>query len=210
MAIYSTFFLSAPDQLHPGFPEWRLPLPQPVTRKTINPFTREDMTIQTRAPEWDDVDPNDPLFPEMAVVAIEGDYQAYLERRLPPFIQSQPHWCSKGLTLVELDPLIGIVTGIDETRLETPLYAHPSLGSGIDQFPNDFLEHLTAADEAAITAIAEKWAATMSTPEYTHSIDGNRLSEGWTVEDASGILSNIAELARRQEAGQSMYLLTEA
>ena len=210
MAIYSTFFLSAPEQLHSGFPGWKLPLPQPVTRSTINPFTLEKMTIETRAPEWDDVDPDDLPFPDMAVVAIEGDYQAYLEQRLPPFIQSQPHWCSKGLTLVELDPLIGIVTGIDEKRLETPLYAHPSLGSWIAQFPSDFFEHLTAAEEAAITAVAEKWAATMSTPEYTHSMDGNRLSEGWTVEDASGILSNITELARRQEPGQSLYLLTEA
>jgi len=49
VAIYSTFFLSEPRELPSGFPGWKLPLPEPVTRKSVNPFTREEMTITTRS-----------------------------------------------------------------------------------------------------------------------------------------------------------------
>lgn len=210
MAIYSTFFLCKPDKLLAGFPAWKLPLPEPVTRTSINPFTRQEMTITSRAPEWDDFDPQDMEMPDYQVVAIEGDYQTYLEQRIPPFVQSQPHWCSKNLTSVELGQLVSAATGGDEARLTTPLYAHPSLGAGIDQFPVAFTETLIAADESMLRSIAERWAAAMSTPEHTHSVSGKRLYDDWSIDDALALLSPIAQLAMRQAPSQSMYLLYEA
>ena len=47
MAIYATFFLCEVEQLQNGFPGWKLPLPDPVVRKVMNPFTREGRTITT-------------------------------------------------------------------------------------------------------------------------------------------------------------------
>ncbi|MCE9527313.1 MAG: hypothetical protein K8R36_14800 [Planctomycetales bacterium] len=209
MAIYSTFFLCEPGQLQTALPGWRLPLSPPVTRKAINPFTKKEMTIYSREPEWEDVDPNKFELPEMTVVAIEGDYAAYLEGRIPPFVQSQPHWCAKNLTSVELEPLVSIFTDSADAKLETALYAHPSLLSGIEQFPGQFLVTLRAAGKEEINAIAEKWAAEMSTPDYTHSMGGDRIQDDWTVEDALSMMTPIVELARKAKTGQSMYLLLE-
>jgi hypothetical protein len=209
MAIHSTFFLCDPAQLPTRFPGWKLPLPEPVTRKSIDPFTREEITITTRAPEWDDFDPAEMRL-DYQVVAIYGDYETYLEQRIPPFVQSQPHWCTNNLTGVELKPLVAVASGIEETELESALYAHPSLGAGIEQIPSDFVAHLKAADDSSLRAIAEKWATRMSTPEYTHSVSGNRLYNDWAVDDALSILMPIAALAGQQTGDQSMYLLWEA
>lgn len=209
MAIYSTFFLAEPNQLPPAFPDWKLPLPEPVTRTSVNPFTREEVTIATRAPEWEGFDPERMDFPDPQVVAIEGDYQTYLENRIPPFVQSQPHWCAKNLTNVELDPLVAAATGLDDAKLESALYAHPALGCVIEQFPEHFVAHLKAAADADLSAIARQWAARMSTPEYTHSVSGDRLHDDWSLEDAVNLVNPIAQLVRRHADGQSLYLLIE-
>jgi hypothetical protein len=210
MAIYTTFFLCEPRDLPAAFPGWKLPLTQAVTRTTVNPFTREEITVETHEPEWDDVDPNELRIPEMGVVAIEGDYGSYLQQRLPPFVQTQPHWCAKGFTSVELKPLVAAATDIEDPKLEYALYAHPSVSATLEQLPDDFVGCLKAADEAELNSIAQKWAATMSTPEYTHSVSGERLEDDWTVDDALSGLRPIAELAKQQHNDQSMYLLTEA
>ena len=58
--------------------------------------------------------------------------------------------------------------------------------------------------------LARRWAARMSTPEYTHSADGSeRLADDWTVEDAKSILEPLSELAKKTVAGHQMYLLLE-
>ena len=52
MAIYSTFFVAAPDLLLTGFQGWKLPLEKPVTREITN-FFGEKKTIETREPLWE-------------------------------------------------------------------------------------------------------------------------------------------------------------
>ncbi len=209
MAIYSTFFLTEPAQLALAFPEWKLPLPEPVTRTTINPFTREEMTITTRAPEWDNFDPDNMEFPDSQVVAIQGDYETYLENRIPQFVQSQPHWCAKNLTNVELEPLIAAATGSRDPKLASALYAHPALGCGLEQFPHDFTGRVSSASNDDLHTIAERWAKTMSTPDYTHSVSGDRLSDDWSVDYALSILNPIVTLAKQHSAGQSLFILIE-
>lgn len=209
MAIYSTFFLAEPSQLPIAFPDWKAPLPEPVTRTTVNPFTREEMTTTTREPEWDDLDPDSMEFPEPQVVAVQGDYRTYLEQRIPPFVRSQPHCCAKNLTLVELEPLIAAATGAADLRLESPLYAHPALSCGLEEFPDDFLIRLKSAKDADLVTIAQQWATTMSTPAYTHSVSGDRLSDGWSCDDALILLKPIADLVKQHAVGQVLYLLTE-
>ena len=208
MAIYSTFFLANAEQLPPAFPDWKQPLPEPVTRTTLNPFTREEMTITTRAPEWDDFDPNSMAFPTPQVVAIEGDYQAYLENRIPPFVQTQPHWCAKNLTNVEIEPLVDAATGSDGARLESALYAHRALGCGLEMLPDTFSNAvLDAAND--ITAVADKWAKAMSHPDYTHNGLGDRIMDDWTTDQALSILNPIVELLQQRSGSQSLYLLIE-
>jgi hypothetical protein len=105
MAVYSTFFLCAPERLPGGFRGWKLPLREPVIRKTFNPFTRKEMTTTTRAPEWDDADLDEAQPRKHRVVAVSGRYEAFLEGRIPPFVQSLPHRCSKNLISIDLEPL---------------------------------------------------------------------------------------------------------
>src|SRR5262245_26111796 len=105
MAIYTTFFLCTPEELPGGFPGWRLPLAESVRREVYNPFTGKLSVIETREPEWPDDDSEEPER-EYQVVAIQGSYKDYLEGRLPPFVRACPHWAAKGLTEVDLDPLI--------------------------------------------------------------------------------------------------------
>jgi len=209
LAIYSTFFLAQPDQLPVAFPDWKPPLPEPVTRKSINPFTREEMTITTCAPEWEGFDPDNMAFPAPQVVAIEGDYQTYLENRIPPFVQSQPHWCAKNLTNVELEPLVAAATGAPDTKVESALYAHPAIGCGLEQIPDDFIARVKPPSDADLQAIAEQWAKTMSTREHTHSVSGDRLSDDWSVDDALRLLNPIVELLKQHSDAQSLYLLIE-
>src|SRR4051794_24414788 len=105
MATYTTFFLASADELATGFPSWKAPLPVPVERSMRNPFTGKTTTIMTSEPEWtDEAEPIVP--PQKTVVAIEGDYGDYLESRLPAFVRARAHWATKGLTELELGPLL--------------------------------------------------------------------------------------------------------
>ncbi|MCA9007534.1 MAG: hypothetical protein KDA70_19840 [Planctomycetaceae bacterium] len=210
MAIYTTFFLSEPEELLAGFPGWKLPLPTPITRRSFNPFLREETWITTREPEWDDFVPEDMEIPDYQIVAINGDYESYLENRIPPFVRSKPHWCGKNLTSVEIEPLVASAIDADGIRLESALYAHPSLCAGIEQFPDEFLAQIKNVDDISSRSIAEKWAARMSTPEFTHSVNGERLYNDWNVEDTMEILQPLVDLAKQQTDGQSMFLLMEA
>ena len=105
MAIYTTFFLCKPEELLGGFPGWRSPLVQPVRREFRNPFTGEVSVVETCEPEWPD-EANAELDRGHQVVAVQGRYEDYLESRLPPFVRARPHWAAKGLTEVEVDPLL--------------------------------------------------------------------------------------------------------
>jgi hypothetical protein len=168
------------------------------------------MRIETRAPDWPDVDPTELEMPKVRVVAIhQGDYNTYLEQRIPPFVQSHPHWCSKNLTSLELTPLVE-AAGIENADLEAALFCHPSRIASLEQFPADFLAALKSADTSALHAIAEQWASEMSTPDYTHSIDGERLTEDWTTEEAMSLMQPITKLVQMQDGRQNLYLLVEA
>jgi hypothetical protein len=203
VAVYSTFFVAAPDALRSGFPGWKLPLDKPVQRD-ITDFFGEKRTIETREPLWDDVVPGQEPVPEYSVVAIEGDYAAYLEARLPALVRKAPHWCSKGLTNVEVDPVGELTDG--KPALEEALFAHPSRSAHLLVFRQSIVDGILKSPQE----LGQKWAARMSTPEYTHSADGsNRLQDDWSVDDALGILRPLSDLATKATPGQRLYLLLE-
>jgi hypothetical protein len=208
MALYSTIFLCNPQQIAPGFPGWVPPLPKPVKRQIKNLFTGETLAVETREPEWPDSEDAEPLDREYHVVAIDGNYEDYLEGRLPPFVRGQPHWAAKDLTEIELSPLAQALCV--EPRFQCPLYAPPSSGSALRELPSEMPPKLASLDERALDTVAGKWAATMSTPEYTLSVSGVKLNDGWTSSEAMAILRPIVAIARKASGGQRMYLLIEA
>jgi hypothetical protein len=131
MAIYSTFFLCKSEELQGGFPEWRLPLVQPVGREVVNPFTGEVSTIETCEPEWPDCDAEDVEDASFGIVAIQGNYADYLEERLPLFVRTRPHWRAKDLTQIELTPL-GDAANV-RLALEDALFSPPWSGAMLEQ-----------------------------------------------------------------------------
>lgn len=207
VAIYTTFFLCGPQQLASGFPGWLPPLPKPVKRQFNNPFTGETTTVETREPEWPESEDAEMMDREYQVVPIEGNYEDYLEGRLPQFVQQQAHWAAKGLTEIELTPLAEAL-GV-EAKFECPLYGPPSSGAVLQELPSELVPKLGSLDHGGLRLVAKKWAAIMSTPEFTHSASGRRLNDGWALSDAIEILQPLVDLAR-QAAGQRMYLLIEA
>ena len=207
MAIYSTFFVCEPQELVAGFPGWRSPLPTPVRREFKNPFTGKTTVVETRKPDWPPDHDAEEIGREYQVVAGKGNYEDYLESRLSSFVRAQPHWCSKDLTQVELTPL-SQAAGV-EMSLECPLYGPPSLGAMLQQVSPSLCEKLLAFDFADLEAVARAWAMAMSAPEYTHSVTGIKLSDGWTTSEAMSLLKPIADLARQAVGEKGMYVLTE-
>lgn len=209
MAIYSTFFLSTSEQLAAAFRDWKPPLPEPITRQIRNPFTGEEETVTTCVPDWDDEADAEFDLPEYRVVQIEGRYEDYLESRLHPHVAQQPHWCSKGIMGLELEELFTLMAG-HKTHLETPLYGPPTVSSSLQELPDGQIRTLVDADEAEVERLADGWAKVMSTPEHTHSANGERLYEGWTTATAMSLMQPLIDLAKRGEQGDSVYLMIEA
>jgi hypothetical protein len=202
MAIYSTFFVAAPDALLSNFPGWKPPLDKPVQRE-VELFGEKEI-IETREPLWDDVQPDESQRPEYSVVAIEGDYATYLEQRLPSFVRASPHWCTKGLTNVELDPLGKLTDG--EPAVIPALFSHPSHSAIIQEVRGPVVKQISRSPHE----LAGKWAARMSTPDYTHSADGSlRLNDDWSVDDVAAILKQLVELAKKADETKRLYLLLE-
>jgi hypothetical protein len=204
MAIYTTFFLADPKQLVGGFPGWKLPLPVPVRREFRNPFTKQLVTVESREPEWPE-QPESPIVPQYRATAIKGRYEDYLEERLPPFVSANPHWAAKGLTDIELEPLLNAI-GVS-TKLESAIYAPPSSSAVLLELPTGFLSKVLECDQGEAT---KRWASEMSTQAFTHSASGRKLKDGWTAEQASQILTPIISLARKANSNHRMYLLIEA
>ncbi len=201
MAVYSTFFVAMPEELLSGFPGWKLPLQNPVKRD-LTDFFGQKLTIETCEPEWEDVLRDEE--PEQGVVAVEGDYLAYLEARLPVFVREALHWCCKSLTDVEINPLGELIDG--KPALEEGLFAHPSRNAHIMVMRPLIVHELLKAP----LQLAPKWAELMSSPGYTQSADkSDRVQKGWSVEDALSILDPLGELARKSQPGQRLYLLLE-
>ena len=61
-----------------------------------------------------------------------------------------------------------------------------------------------------LEALAVSWAARLSTDDYTHSLTGTKLNDGWATSEAMQALQPIAALASHATPDQRMYLLIEA
>jgi len=161
------------------------------------------MIFPSREPEWDDVDPD---ASEVRTASTGYDDASHFERRISPF-ESLPHLCSKGLTNVEMEPLVAAILNIEEQDLEPALYAHPSFGQSIVGFPEAFVRSLQSAAESILRKFAESSSAKMWAIENGLSGGSKANRDFWTTDQALTILKPIAELARQRTSCQSMYLL---
>src|SRR5687768_15677660 len=135
MAIYTTFFVAWPGDLPAGFPGWKLPLTVPVRREFRNPFTKELVSVDTREPDWP-AEEEPVAMPQHRAVVTQGRYEDYFENRLPPFVRAREHWAAKGLSDIEIEPLLRAVRV--DIELHSPIYAPPSSGAVLKEFPADF------------------------------------------------------------------------
>jgi hypothetical protein len=79
----------------------------------------------------------------------------------------------------------------------------------LDEVNHNLVIELATADDQALEAIAARWAATMSTPDYTHSVTGEKLEDGWSTADALDVLRPLVGLVRQASSEQRLYLLVE-
>ena len=206
MAIYSTLFLASSGDLSSLFPGWKQPLTEPREIVHRNPFTGEERIITSTQPDWEDE--AEAKLPELNVAVIEDNYLDYLEKRIPNTIQAIPHICSKGFTHIEYEPLskkLGIVP-----LLEPAFYGPPSAGAVVMVFNDPFQEKLADLDEVEATDIAMHWAKEMSSPQYTHTEEGEQIADGWTTDFAISILGPLKTIAMDGWHNKlNLYLLIE-
>jgi hypothetical protein len=200
MTMYSTLFLAEPSALAPAFQTW---LTCHSQKRNVAgwPSANEDNR------EIAETESNRRT-PDRAIRSPDS-YPGYLELRIPTFVQNQSHWCAKNLCSVELNPLILAATGVDTLKLESALVFRETASAILEVFPNDFVVSLQRASEFVIRHGAAKWAAMMSTPQFTHSVSGVRVEDDWTVEGALHLLRPIVELSRAKTNNQHLYLLVE-
>lgn len=135
---------------------------------------------------------------------IVGSYSDYLEARLPDAVANAPHWATKGLTSVELDPLGAIVDA--RPSMQVALFGPPPQSCVIYEFRKEVLSAILASPDE----FARRWAAEMSTTVHTHSQTGVRVSPDWAIEDALRIIEHLRALMEESADSASLYLLIES
>jgi len=198
MAIYSTFFALSAAALTLAFPGWKPPLSQSESRVVSTLWGKT--TIQTREPHFESFTGslNSPK-----VTVGNGRYSDYLESRLPEVIVKAPHWTTKALTPVELDPLGILVDG--KPALQEALFSPPSEGSVVYEVRKDVLRAIASSPDE----FARQWAKEMSTPKYTRSQAGIRVAPDWKTEEALKIIRELVALLQTVHDDASVYLLLE-
>ncbi len=199
MAIYTTFFVMSAATLTSAFPGWKPPLPEPETRVVTDLFGTR--TVRTREPRFEPPAATSERTP--TIQTLRGDYNAYLEARLPDAVAKAPHWATKGLTPLELDSLGELIDRLPATQ--QALFGPPPHDAVIFEIRKDVLRAISASP----ADVARKWAAEMSKPARTHSQTGRRVSPDWSMEDALQIVQKICALAAKSPGGTSLYLLME-
>jgi hypothetical protein len=202
MAVYTTVLAATASELDSAFPGWRKPLPKPVKKTRINPFTKKPQTYESWEPE--DVVSDDLNKPGPGVVQIHGDYQTYLRERLPARLKTLPMLAAKGVLSTHVEQLLAAVAGRAEERLLPAMFppgGSAATGKTLDVFPAWGIEALAELVDDALPSIGEQLA----------TAEGWFADEGWTPRDCSSLLGELRRMALNAREGQrSLYLLTEA
>lgn len=209
MAIYSTFFACEAGAIGGVLPEWKAPLAVAAPRAVRDPFTGKSKTVMSDEPQWDEPEkagwmgralsalglrqPALAAPPAMTVVSVPaGDYDGYLESRLPAGVRALPHYCAKGITALEMEAL-GTALGVSPA-LQTALYARPPSPATLDRLDAALTSALASLDAERRRTLSERWAEALS----------GELSPGVAAELLEGV-GHVAQAA----SASALYLLVE-
>jgi hypothetical protein len=201
MAVYTTFFAAQPSDLAGAFPGWRQPLPSPVKRTRVNPFTKKPQTYDSWEPE--DIEPGPARAANPRVVPIRDDYQTYLRERLPAAMRTWPQLPTKGVLSPHVEQLLAVVGGRAEERVVPALFPPGGSASGttLDVLPAWAIEALASVRSEAVRSLGQQLA----------TAEGWFADESWAREDCAGLIESLNTLAlKARDGARRLYLLTEA
>jgi len=199
MATYSIFFFCAPEKLLGCFPGWKPALKTSVMKAIKNPFTGKVTEFESFEPEWSD---DERAFPQVdRDVDLGGDYQDYLESRVPESVRPLAHLCLKQLTNTELEELHFVATGV-RTTFSMPIYSPPGSELILFQIPDELVSRLRGEE---LRKLSDAWAARMSEPEHTR-----KGAEQHYLQTSTGeTLEMLAALCGKRQDGESLYVLVD-
>jgi hypothetical protein len=202
MAVYTTFFAATAIELEAAFSGWMKPLSKPVKKTSINPFTKQPVTYDS----WEPEEASRPAPPAArpVVVAMRGDYQAYLRNRLPSGLQALPNLAAKGVLSTHVEQLLAVVAKRAEEPLLPALFppgGSAATGKTLDVLPGWGVEAIASLRTDALPVQGEALA----------TAEGWFADEGWAAKDCTGLLGELRDLAARAFGERrALYLLTEA
>ena len=203
MAIYTTFFAATAEELEVAFPGWLKPLAKPVKKTSINPFTKQPVTYDSWEPDEALHAPAPVPAPRPVVVAIQGDYTAYLHDRLPTGMHALPKLAAKGVLSPHVEQLLAAVAKRPEERLVPALF--PPGGSAgnsktLDALPDWGVAALAGVPDEVLPQLGEQLV----------QAKGWFADEKWAAKDCIRLLGELRSVALKAREGQrALYLFTE-
>src|SRR5262249_26464704 len=150
-----------------------------------NPFTKQPVTYDSWEPEEDDAGDAARL-PRRVVTAIQGDYGAFLESRLPDRVRTLPHLALKSVLSPHVDELLGLLTKESVERLRPARFIPHGDGSGatLDLLPGAGVLALSRASDADLVEAARRLSA-----------EGWFSDDGWPVDACEDLFRQLRGLA---------------
>jgi hypothetical protein len=187
MAVYTTFFAATVSELEAAFPAWKKPLPKPVKRTTVNPFTKKPHTCDS----WEHEEVLGQQVPaaKPRVIAMRGDYQDYLRQRLPARLERLPMLPANGVLSPHVEQILAVVANRAESLMPAlfPPGGSTATGKTLDVLPTWGVEALASLDPTALIAIGDKLATS----------EGWFADEGCAPEDCTRLLAKTPRASHR-------------
>lgn len=168
VGTYQTFFVASEADLERLFPGWHAARPERVMKETVNPFTKQKMTV----PMWQPVQPPTPLGkpslyddvwgpPLPPIAAVENDYMAGIEQAGAPGLRALPHFRGKNYhPFVILEPLAAALVGpsvlVPPARIGCP---GDDDAPSVDALPDVAVKVLATLDDARLGPLMDELLA---------------------------------------------------
>jgi len=166
-------FIATLPELQTALPGWRLPLPAPVQRMGLNPFTQEPLLIPSTRDPGPDVAPEVPsTLPFQAVLlpAVEDWEDRYLA--LDFAISREP-----GLSAAQRDTDVELQTMLDRGLCEEPLLGGLNRVDDprfLTSVPERIVAALSSSPTEAVPELLDEWNRRSSSPSTLATLNALR------------------------------------
>lgn len=156
-------FIATFDELRTALPGWRVPLPAPVKRMGLNPFTQEPLLIPSTRDPGPDVAPDIPStlsFQAVLLPAVEDWEDRYLA--LDFALSQEP-----GLAAAERDTDVELQRMLDRGLCEEPLFGGSSrVGDPrfLTSVPERIVAALSSLSTEAVPELLDEWNRRSASP----------------------------------------------